>query len=555
MHVYNSPRGVGLPMTRNMPFHTASVPHRSRNMTGIYLGLEGNSKPPRSKSAIPPLARGRGMSFKVRTPAEDRRYKMVEGLRIKEEKRGFTGGALRNCKSASTTAQEQRQSQRNDRRKWGPARRIDPNNIDDLIRPNPRNFTPVANSGVTRSERLVGWAPHPDPYMLIPDPYTVTPSDLVADEVAEEVHKLASSNDELAGLEECYRRICKVEAHPRPRGRLESLHSLLPSRRAQPNHYRRDNVGFTVRSYRNPAQAEILAEFPDPLQPGRPKTVPIQRPLVPSPYFFRHNAPGSGTGPQGKGVVPGQFEDAPDCLIVPRVLAAPGAGGISRTLQYRTSPLLGSLQLLTGKEYMSHLPDTARSADNLPGDRTSAPLAQPSLTDLESRAPEGEGQRGEGEKVATDTSREPVSEQEGINMNQVIIAGEEEDHELEDAGVGGVRPRPRLTTSNSGADIMLGLETDEGKSAEVEIDSLESDELQPEVFLEIPKGRVRKTSIVEKLSKSKESEMIALSIMENAGQRQREFEKLISEHQELVQEISRTPSAENIVQTETGRDP
>lgn len=30
------------------------------------------------------------------------------------------------------------------------------------------------------------------------------------------------------------------------------------------------------------------------------------------------------------------------------------------------------------------------------------------------------------------------------------------------------RPRPKLTASNSGADIMLGLETDEGQSAEVE---------------------------------------------------------------------------------------
>ncbi|CAG5133931.1 unnamed protein product [Candidula unifasciata] len=128
----------------------------------------------------------------------------------------------------------------------------------------------------------------------------------------------------------------------------------------------------------------------------------------------------------------------------------------------------------------------------------------------------------------------------------ILIAGDIDEDNWDD------RPRRRLTTSNSGAEIMLGLETDDGKSAEVEIDSLETDELQPE---EIPKGRVRKTSIVEKLSKSKESELIALSIMESAGQRQREFEKLINEHQELVQEISRTPSAENIVQSDTGRDP
>uniref|UniRef100_A0A2C9K3E0 Uncharacterized protein n=1 Tax=Biomphalaria glabrata TaxID=6526 RepID=A0A2C9K3E0_BIOGL len=132
------------------------------------------------------------------------------------------------------------------------------------------------------------------------------------------------------------------------------------------------------------------------------------------------------------------------------------------------------------------------------------------------------------------------------NMNQVMLSGDVLNSGLE------VRPRVKLTTSNSGADIMLGLETDDGKSAEVEIDSLETDDLQPE---DIPKGRVRKTSIVEKLSKSKESELIALSLMESAGQRQREFEKLISEHQELVHEISRTPSAENIVQSEAGRDP
>jgi hypothetical protein len=131
-------------------------------------------------------------------------------------------------------------------------------------------------------------------------------------------------------------------------------------------------------------------------------------------------------------------------------------------------------------------------------------------------------------------------------LSEVLISGDGLEDDMDD------RWRPRLTTSSSGADIMLGLETDDGKTAEVEIDSLETDELQPE---EIPKGRVRKTSIVEKLSKSKESELIALSIMESAGQRQREFEKLISEHQELVQEISRTPSAENIVQSEAGRDP
>ena len=87
-----------------------------------------------------------------------------------------------------------------------------------IFRPNPRCYTAVANSGVSRSERLVGWVP-PDPYMPVnPDPYTVTPGELVTDEVAGEVHRMAQehgqshSGEQLTGLEECYRRICKVNS-------------------------------------------------------------------------------------------------------------------------------------------------------------------------------------------------------------------------------------------------------------------------------------------------------------------------------------------------------
>ena len=45
------------------------------------------------------------------------------------------------------------------------------------------------------------------------------------------------------------------------------------------------------RSYRNPNQAEILADFTAGRtldRSGRPKTVPVRRPIVPQPYFFRH---------------------------------------------------------------------------------------------------------------------------------------------------------------------------------------------------------------------------------------------------------------------------
>ncbi|BFZ07590.1 hypothetical protein BsWGS_10629 [Bradybaena similaris] len=218
---------------------------------------------------------------------------------------------------------------------------------------------------------------------------------------------------------------------------------------------------------------------------------------------------------------------------------------------------------------MSHSTPTPRSQDattgqaGAPCSRECAPCDQPpgrqETVRGQQKHPEDPleeedtrtGKRAEVRQDSEDICEE--SDGEDASSSHVLITGEEqtypEDSQREPASG---RTRPKLTTSNSGAEIMLGLQTDDGKSAEVEIDSLETDELQPE---EIPKGRVRKTSIVEKLSKSKESELMALSILENAGQRQREFEKLISEHQELVHEISRTPSTENIVQSDTGRDP
>lgn len=41
VQVHHTPRSAGLPVTRNMPYTTASFPNQAlpRNMTGIYLGL------------------------------------------------------------------------------------------------------------------------------------------------------------------------------------------------------------------------------------------------------------------------------------------------------------------------------------------------------------------------------------------------------------------------------------------------------------------------------------------------------------------------------------
>lgn len=58
------------------------------------------------------------------------------------------------------------------------------------------------------------------------------------------------------------------------------------------------------------------------------------------------------------------------------------------------------------------------------------------------------------------------------------------------------RPRPKLTASNSGADIMLGLETEEGQSAEVEIDTADQEELMPEGGGHLNKGAESRPSLL-----------------------------------------------------------
>ena len=70
-------------------------------------------------------------------------------------------------------------------------------------RPNPRNYTTVSNSGVTRSEKLTGWrGGGGQPQELPPG------GDMAGLGLAREVGKV--TNDDLAGLEECFRKVCKV---------------------------------------------------------------------------------------------------------------------------------------------------------------------------------------------------------------------------------------------------------------------------------------------------------------------------------------------------------
>lgn len=249
-----------LPVTRNMPYHTASVPSRNqpRNMTGIYLGLEGNIKPPMNRTIIPFAKSRAGMSPKVRTTAEDRRYKKVELLRIKEETRGFRGQTVKNPLFYSFLRHRQQEDQMKENikpksgtaRQWGPAKSANPTKFEDRIRQNPRNYTHVLNNGISRSENLQGFMSYDEHYSNY---YTYELGNmLLPNALIEEVERIAKEREDLMGLEECYKKVCK--------GSSESLQSLLPLRKGSA---RADNyaTGFTVRSYRNPNKAELLADF------------------------------------------------------------------------------------------------------------------------------------------------------------------------------------------------------------------------------------------------------------------------------------------------------
>ena len=71
-------------------------------------------------------------------------------------------------------------------------------------RQNPRNYTHVVNNGVSRSENLQG-------FMSFADQYTYEMANmLLPDALIEEVKRVSNERENLLGLEECYKKVCKV---------------------------------------------------------------------------------------------------------------------------------------------------------------------------------------------------------------------------------------------------------------------------------------------------------------------------------------------------------
>ncbi|XP_050407313.2 uncharacterized protein LOC126822441 isoform X1 [Patella vulgata] len=531
----------------------------SKNVTGIYLGLEGNSNPPKQRSGIPPLARGRaGLSYRVRTPVEERRYEpasytekkqMVELFRIKEDKRGFVGQPIIKKQHSNGEKRPCTTSPNASPRRWGPAKKANLSKFSDRIRTNPRHFTPIINSGVTRSENLTGFASYATGMDFSRNPQVDNIIDItrlhLIDNVTDDLNKLGVVQpiDSFSSSDDTYRRLYQ--------GDVDLAYNLLPSARQNTPPISRENTsystGFSVRSYRNPNQAEIFSDFPDPKGHLRPKTVPANRAFVPQPYFFRyynHHRPVRTISAKSKYSLP-VTEDKDSVYGGSKIVGVPGAGRISTSLKQRQTARQkhNSSPVELDPPNTFHKSDESEANISMPVSTTSVHNTYPS-TELKDIARQTEKNQGSLQKVddksASNFSSDKSMATTETHRDSSILLHPEETRKM----------RP-LKTSNSGADITLGLEDVDGATAEVEIDVNDNEsEIAPE---DIPRGKVRKASIVEKLSKTKASEAYVATVKESAEQRQKDFEKLLNEHAEIVQEIGRTASAENLNSDE--RDP
>nr|XP_054758309.1 uncharacterized protein LOC129264455 [Lytechinus pictus] len=141
---------------------------------------------------------------------------------------------------------------------------------------------------------------------------------------------LASKESEksLAGLVECYKKICK--------GNTSSVHNLMTSRVSPSGKHKRKkgqinngNTPLLIRSFRNPQHPHAVVQYSSP----KDRTASPQgsgRPPVPAPYFYSSKGLPQTSDEGGNRVklsrLPGTITRGPDS-----VLAAPGAGSMSRS--------------------------------------------------------------------------------------------------------------------------------------------------------------------------------------------------------------------------------
>ncbi|XP_033125878.1 uncharacterized protein LOC117123918 [Anneissia japonica] len=314
---------------------------QTRNMTGIYLGHEESANNKSKKNTIPPLARGRGMTCRQKTPVERRRYSVslqlpandpdfvshsllclyttqhdppilvpytqpmilrhpnlrskqqqrVESLRSRDEHRGFNPMPIKKAKPRTVT------TWKTDDRAQSPSKcSRSPSEFCSLPKKTGRNYVAVANSGYTHLESLGsphGWNRN------------------------ESEGNLTSSLMEEIQPEET-------------QSNMPGIQSLLPHLKAGVTTKTKGvNTPLTIRSFRNPQNPHPVIQYSDPQ--ARPQTLPSSacRPAVPAPYYYSsknlpRTAEESGSRVRLQRVQgSGKNRD--------KILAAPGVGSLTRS--------------------------------------------------------------------------------------------------------------------------------------------------------------------------------------------------------------------------------
>ncbi|XP_064623543.1 uncharacterized protein LOC135485455 isoform X2 [Lineus longissimus] len=443
---------------------------------------------PMKKAQSALLPRGRGCAYRCKTPTEERRYAKVESLRSKEEsvRRGFTGNPLKRKPRYSSPP---------------PTAQSTPRNYEsyglDVIKQNPRNYTMILNNGIRHYEYLQNG--HKYDNCL---PHEEVFNYNISEHAAEEFQRIARSKRDLIGVEEAYQNICK--------GNSETLYSLLPKPSVLRQRNRQQSskstsklcTGLTIKSYRNPNQAEIIACFPSD---GRPKTVPGMRPMVPSPYFYKITNMSKNTSHSAKARThSGYSHDKPTEKIQGQIVAAPGAGVISKNLS---------------------------SSRPLPP--TEGVIAAPSSPEPDQQPnPFQSGSKPDDSHISVPGADVEISSDQGSRKSVVITAA-----------------KPKMA-ANKALEVAIEVKNEDGETESVEIDEVD-DEIQRDREREIeavtPYGqytRCRRQSITDRLKKRRSSEIATEIIRLSAINRKREFNELLDEHARLVEEIERSEEHE-----------
>ncbi|XP_063958699.1 uncharacterized protein LOC129264455 isoform X2 [Lytechinus pictus] len=313
-----------LPVRR--PYHQ---PRESpRNMTGVYLSQDPYGLPSNKfkQQRIPPLAKQRGSVYQPRTQPGYLRQQRRQDLMVRSrgEAKAFQPLPIKRAKPKGPRHEYH-----------GPSPHVIGPKPDfhAVTRKSARSRVPASNDGVTHFEDLRSNSSGNSSDKATQEAEVI---ESMLDSIS-----LASKESEksLAGLVECYKKICK--------GNTSSVHNLMTSRVSPSGKHKRKkgqinngNTPLLIRSFRNPQHPHAVVQYSNP----KDRTASPQgsgRPPVPAPYFYSSKGLPQTSDEGGNRV---KLSRLPVCymeIVVSRsgatsrgpdsVLAAPGAGSMSRS--------------------------------------------------------------------------------------------------------------------------------------------------------------------------------------------------------------------------------